>query len=415
MPVRPARSATKRPGVTKLTYPTGSVRFEAKAPSLADPATGCRTFPTKMFPRYDQAVQWLESTATNHAAGVHVPTRNHDGITVGEAIDNFLSARRLAAAAGRLALGTVTNNANSLKYLRRAHGDLPVSRLTARHLQDLITTGIRSGLPRRTQGKPTPTAPGLPWKPATVNLFLNAVHLMLDQAVTDRHVAVNVGRSIRRHKVAARDKFRPTVFDRAEMLRVLQSADKDRLAVAWWLGLHGLRRSEIVGLRWSDVDLETGLMVIANVRVSNDGQVQEKDPKSGKPRDYPLPAALAAVLRRWRVTQLQERVALGAEYAHTGYVVTDEGGDPYHPETITDMWFEFLEGIGAPRIRLHDARHTFGTIMANTDGVNIQEVADLLGHAKKSFTLDTYVHSTPDRVRAAVDAFDRIISAGGQG
>lgn len=409
--MRPTRSVTKRRGVTKLTFPTGGVRFEAKAPSRRDPVTGHRTFPTKMFSRYDEAVQWLKSTAASQAAGVHVPTRNHDGVTVDEAINNFLSARRLAVAAGQLAAGTLSNNDNSLKYLRRAHGTMPLSRLTARHLQDLITTGIRDGLPRRVQGKGADlVADGRPWKPATVNLFLSAVHLMLDQAVTDRHVAVNVGRVLKRHKVAERDRFRPTTYAETEMLEVLRAATADRMGVAWWLALHGLRRGEIAGLRWADVDLTAGVMVIANARVSNDGQVQEKGTKSGKERPYPLSAPLIAALRRAKATQAADRLALGQDYLASGYVVTDEAGDPLHPETFTSRWYQFLEANGFRRIRLHDARHTFGTIMAGTDGVNIAELAEMLGHAKKSFTYDTYVHAQPARLRAAADAFGRIVA-----
>ena len=94
-----------------------------------------------------------------------------------------------------------------------------------------------------------------------------------------------------------------------------------------------MRRGELCGLRWSDVDLEAGTLSITTNRVLVDGVPVEGNPKSGSGRRVDLDAGTVAVLRRWRARQLEERMAWGPAWVDGGYVFRQENGEPIHPRS----------------------------------------------------------------------------------
>lgn len=109
-----------------------------------------------------------------------------------------------------------------------------------------------------------------------------------------------------------------------------------RLSHAWELALCGLRRGEIAGLRWADVDLDAKTLSISHNRVDAGGHAVEGDPKSAMSRrTLPLPDRLVAVLRSAKVRQAAERLAVGSSYRSGEYVVSNEIGDPYHPQVLS--------------------------------------------------------------------------------
>jgi integrase len=118
------------------------------------------------------------------------------------------------------------------------------------------------------------------------------------------------------------------------------------------------------GLRWSDVDLKDGTLTVAHNRVSVNGQAMDFDPKTdGSGRTLPLTPALTAALRHAQATQKAERFALGPDYGQGEHVVCDEAGRAYHPDTMSNYWRALCLAAKVPSIRLHDARHTCGTLM----------------------------------------------------
>lgn len=165
-----------------------------------------------------------------------------------------------------------------------------------------------------------------------------------------------------------------------------------RLSFAWWLLLaRGLRRGELYGLRWEDVDLKIETLRISRTRVSvANGTVIDSTPKtdSGR-RSVPLDPSLVAVLRRHKSRQAAERVAAPAGlYDEAGYLLADELGQPYHPNDISKSFDVAVKRAGLPRIRLHDTRHTAASLMLAA-GTPVKAVSDLLGHASPTITLAT--------------------------
>ena len=185
----------------------------------------------------------------------------------------------------------------------------------------------------------------------------------------------------------------------AELRGFLAGVSDDRLSGGWWLlATTGMRRGEVLGLRWSDVDFEGERLSISRTLITTD--VQRKGlpgmawgtPKTGKGRrQVALDAPTLAALRLHRSRQLTERLALGAAYEEGDLVVCLGDGRPLHPKTFSYYFGRWVRKLSLPRIRLHDLRHTHATLALRA-GVHPRVVQERLGHANVSITLDTYSH-----------------------
>ena len=188
----------------------------------------------------------------------------------------------------------------------------------------------------------------------------------------------------------------------ADARAFLAATPKDRIAVAWTLFLtRGLRRGEMCGLRWDAVDLEGGVIKILSTRVVVDGEAITSAPKTnaGK-RSIPLDPSLVTLLRSHRTKQAAEKLKAGEAYLDGGYVLADELGQPYHPDTVSDTFERLVNAAKLPKIRLHDTRHTAASLML-ASGVQTKIVSELLGHSSPTITLSIYAHVMP---RMAEDA-----------
>ena len=183
---------------------------------------------------------------------------------------------------------------------------------------------------------------------------------------------------------------------------------KDRLGHAWELALSGLRRGEIAGLRWSDIDLDCRTLTIANNRVSAGGKTVENDPKSAASRrTLPLRSpGVCAPLSLAR--QARERLALGADGGAWEYIVSNEVGEPYSPAVLSRYWRDTVKAAGVRHIKLHAARHTCATLM-HLSGVPVAVIAAWIGHKDASLTMRLYTHSQNEALKAAGATLDRVI------
>jgi integrase len=148
-------------------------------------------------------------------------------------------------------------------------------------------------------------------------------------------------------------------------------------------------------------------------RVAFEGTVVTGTPKSkASNRTLPLPDDVIDVLKAARKRQREERLAFGKGYGSGEYVACDETGQPYHPNLLSFRWGRMLEGLGIDRVRLHDARHTCGTLM-HLRGQPTAVIAAWLGHASAAFTMAVYTHSQDDALKAAGTSFQRVVSLSG--
>jgi integrase len=150
------------------------------------------------------------------------------------------------------------------------------------------------------------------------------------------HVVRNVAELVDRIPA---DPKQPDTFTRAELQKVLDHVDGDRYAIAWQLALTGLRRGEVAGLRWSDIDLDARTLQISSSRLRFGKHLVEDTPKSrAERRTLPIPDHLAAALRTTRAIQAADRLALGEFYEVSGFVVVDQAGAALSPHALTSRW-----------------------------------------------------------------------------
>ena len=161
----------------------------------------------------------------------------------------------------------------------------------------------------------------------------------------------------------------------------------------------GLRRGELLGLKWRDVDLDRGVLKIQRAISRQNGKVVEAPLKTKNAyRTLPLSADAIDVL-------MQQRRKTG----NSEWVFPSPTGGPMSPDSVLHMLQRVLKRAGLPRIRFHDLRHTFAT-MALQNGVDVKTVSSMLGHYSAGFTLDTYAHVTTDAQLKAAQTMGNILS-----
>jgi len=289
-----------------------------------------------------------------------------------------------------------------LAPLREIHGALPVQRLTRRHIDDLVTDLSAGG---------TTTAKGhvrKPWVARSLNRTIDTTAMVLDYGVDRRLIGSKVAEQVKRLSKPRREM---STYTPQEVAAVLKAADKDRDRHLWYLALSGLRRGEVAGLRWSDVDQSEKTLTVRIAWVAAAGKAVENAPKTGSSsRTLPLDDGLAAVLRAARKRQAAERLALGAAYGDGLYVACDETGRPYHPDTVSKRWSRLVRSAGVRHINLHSARHTCGTTL-HLRGVPLSVIVAWLGHADASVTARIYAHSQPDALKAASVTLGAVVTS----
>ena len=198
-----------------------------------------------------------------------------------------------------------------------------------------------------------------------------------------------------RPKASGETKPEMTTWTAEEARRFLAVSADDRLGPLFDLALNsGLRRGELVGLRWADVDLDGGRVSVRRNRVTVGYEVEEGTPKGKRARVVDLDDATVTVLRRHRTNQLRERMAWGEAWTDTGLVFTREDGTALHPQTATHHLRRLAKKAGVPSIRLHDLRHTHATL-GLAAGVPVKVMQERLGHASSVITMDLYTHVVP--------------------
>jgi integrase len=246
-----------------------------------------------------------------------------------------------------------------------------------------------------------------PWSADSVNKVIASI----EQVLSDARAQGVVGRNVAVTRVGKRHKAVDT-YTELEVQKLLGAIAHDRLGHAWELALSGLRRGEIAGLRWSDVDLEKKTLAINNNRVAAGGRSVENDPKSAASRrSLPLPDRLVTVLRSARARQAGEQLALGTCGSWL-YVVSNEIGEPYAPGVLSRYWRETVKAAGIRHIKLHAARHICATLM-HLQGVPVAVIAAWIGHKDASLTMRLYAHSQDEALKAAGATLDRVVTSCG--
>jgi integrase len=203
------------------------------------------------------------------------------------------------------------------------------------------------------------------------------------------------------------------VWTAEQTAELLRHAALDRLGALFHLVAYtGLRRGEVCGLRWADVDLEGGELTVCRqvVQLGWDTQVGVPKTEAGQ-RQVALGADTVAVLGAHRRRQAKERLAHGS-WIDSGLVFTREDGGPLHPAEVTGLFGRMVRARALPPVRLHDLRHGTAT-HAMAAGVQAKVVAEMLGHSSVKVTLDTYTSVVAEVSHEAAEAVAGVFGRAG--
>jgi integrase len=179
----------------------------------------------------------------------------------------------------------------------------------------------------------------------------------------------------------------------------------------WVAAMTGMRRSEVLGLKWDDVDFDKRRLGLNRGLVAICYDLHETRGKTRTSRrSIDLDDTTLDVLPGWRAFQRATFAAVGLGPTD-GWVFTDGDGGPVHPHAVSQAFERIARNAGVPVIRLHDLRHTHGSLLIR-EGVPVKVVSEPLGHANIAFTIETYQHVLPGMQADAARTFHELLANG---
>jgi integrase len=305
-------------------------------------------------------------------------------ITVREFIDQWLEAAKPS-----LKASSYRGYREKMKLLMPLIGDRQLSKLTPLHVQAALTKLLDEGR-----------------SPTTVHHAFTIFSTGISQALKWGLVTRNVCNAV---DPPRRAKPEMKTWTREEAMAVLATAAGDRFEALWRLAITaGMRRGELLGLRWIDVDLQRGVLSVRHTLVRGEGNVWESStPKSASGnRVITLGADDIDALTRHR-----DRQRLARTPNPHGLVFTGATGEPVHHTTLSRQFDQLTARAGVRKIRFHDCRHTCATLLLEA-GIHPKIVQERLGHSSISMTLDRYSHVTESVQQVASDRLDELLKVG---
>jgi integrase len=227
----------------------------------------------------------------------------------------------------------------------------------------------------------------------------------LESAVRDELIPRNVAKLVR-VKTPTYEVGRGLTVDQARTL--LRVAKGERLAALYVLAVYlGLRRAELLGLQWEDVDLEEGTLEVVRTLQRVDGALRFVPPKTRHSRrTVPLPGPCVDALKGHRTRQDKERLALGPQWQDHGMVFATTVGTPIEPDNLSRSWYKVRGALGEPQPRFHDLRHTCVSLLL-AEGAPPHVVQQIVGHSAIDVTMSIYAHASLGEKRKALRSLGR--------
>ncbi len=274
-------------------------------------------------------------------------------------------------------------------------GHVTMAKLRAEAIDAAWTKALASG---RRDGKG-----GL--APRTVHHMRRVLIKALNQAVVWEIITKNPAALSKAPKV---ERKAMTAYGAETTAQLLEALKETRIYIPALLAVMcGLRRGEIVALRWRSIDLDSRRMSIVETAEQTKAEVRQKETKTGRARVVDLSTSVVAELRRHRAAQAEEQLRLGIRPDDNAFVVAQIDGRPIQPNSLTHEWTRILATTDLERIRFHDLRHSHATQMLAA-GVHPKVAQERLGHSTIAITLDIYSHVMPGM---GADAAERVDAA----
>lgn len=354
----------------------GKASWEIRADAGQDAITGqrIRRYRTVRGLKRD-AEKALTSMLAGIDGGIDIEPAH---LTVAKYLERWLDA----AAKPTVAPKTFERYAEIVhKQLVPALGNIMLTKLKPLHIQTAYSRALESG---RRNGKGGLSA-------QTVKHHHRVLSMALKQAVRWQILIRNPAEAVDPPSPVRREMM---VLDQAELARLIRAAEGTRLYVPVMVAATtGLRRGELLALRWRDVDLDRGALAVTQSLEQTRAGLRFKEPKTKRSRrTITLPSLTVEALRAHKVDQIEERLMMGKGYTDNGLVFANHDGSPISPRSFSKKFLLLVDKAGVPRITLHGLRHTHITHLLQAN-VHPKVASERAGHASVAITLDIYSHA----------------------
>ncbi|MBF8266154.1 MAG: putative recombinase [Dehalococcoidia bacterium] len=276
-------------------------------------------------------------------------------------------------------------------HFTHAFSSIPLKELQPYHIQKYYSDKLAGGLSIR-----------------TVSHHHRLLHTALESAVKQGLLVRNIIDAVDAPKPG---RAKLTLITSEDLEKILDSLKGSYYYVPIYTAAYtGLRRGEILGLRWCDLDLDMARLSVNQALYQyKPGQFLTQEPKSAKSRRLvDLPPSLALLLRKYRTSMEAQAVLLGKTLDKTDYVFMAPDGKPILPGTLTQVFIRTTKRLGYSNLRFHDLRHAHASLMLRA-GIHPKIVSERLGHATVAFTLDVYSSVAPGLQEQAAKRFDDLL------
>ncbi len=340
---------------------------------------------SKHFETQREANRWRVDTLKSQQDGMLATNRE---ITVSQFFERWLEDVAKAS--------TRVRTYQSYRGLFETHilpalGTVKLADLRPEHLQRFYTTKTEAGLSAR-----------------TVRYLHGLLHHALDQALKWGMVPRNVTDAVTPPRLVRRSMRTLTPPEAQKLLEVLR---KDRLYALYLLAIStGMRQGEILGLRWTEVNLDSGTVRVVRAiqRIKGQGFVASEPKTERGRRAIALPKITVQALQEHQKQQAEDKALLGTEWQEQGLVFTTLIGTPLDARNILRHFKDALKQADLPEMRFHDLRHTAATLLLLQE-IHPKVVQEMLGHSSITLTLDTYSHVLPNMQREAATKMDALL------
>ena len=343
---------------------------------------------TKSFRTKKEAQQFLTETLAAIQQGVF---REPSKVTFGEfLVERWLPAREQALRPSTFA----TYRGLVERHVVPALGHVQIQQLSADRLDRFYADLVAQGLATKT---------------------VRNIHVLLHRALTDavrkNLVPRNVADAADPPKLNRADREEMKTWTPEQLRQFFAGIANHRLVAAYILAATtGMRRGEVLGVRWRDIDFNARRLHVQQTVLTVEYQIIIGRPKTLRgERKIALDDQTIQVLQSHRAAQRREKQLLGDGYQDHGLVFAREDGTPVHPDYFSQTFDRTVKRLGLPKIRLHDLRHTHASLLLR-DRVPIKVVSERLGHSNPAFTMTTYQHVLPGMQDDAAATFGQLLS-----
>ena len=361
-------------------------RWEGRYTAGHDPATGKQIFKSVLGKTQAEVKEKLKKALVE--AG-QIDFTKSGKYTVGTWMDEWfenVAKIKVRPSSHQTYRGYIDN------HIKPSIGNIPLEKLTTMDLQRLYRTLLTKGRVERIEAENQPS--GLSAK--TVRNINQVISSALDLAVAQKIIPSNPTDACELPKVEHREM---QTIPEEQLQAFLAEAKATGVYEMYYIELAtGLRRGELLGLKWNDIDWKNGIIKVRRQIARVDGQIVEAPLKTKNSyRTVTISPQAIEVLKQQRAK------------THDQYVFPSPNGGPISPDSVNNMLKRVLARAGIPKVRFHDLRHTFATI-ALQNGVDIKTVSGMLGHFSAGFTLDTYAHVTTAAQKEAAQTMGNVLS-----